>query len=154
MGTYNERLPSGKRRRGAIASQNVGFPDGEAQSARPLRLETGKGAGMPKLTPALALALPARAAAAPAPDDATRAYMTCVRRNAERLEPSGDPPQGVARAAVFLCQRDEMTAFNARGRPDANLRDTALFYGAGQATAARACRVAQRCGLAPLPNSN
>lgn len=113
---------------------------------------------MPRLTPALALALTMQAATAQTPDDATRAYMLCVRRTAELLEPSGDPPQDVARAAVALCQREEMTAFNARGGVNTgaatSLRDTAIFYGAMQSTTARACRVAQRCGLAPLPNSN
>jgi hypothetical protein len=113
---------------------------------------------MPNLTPTLALALLVQTAAAQTPDDAVRSYMHCVRRNAEILEPSGDPPQDVARAAVFLCGREETAALNAGYRPNASprstLRDTALFYGAAQATVARACRIAQRCGLAPLPNSN
>ena len=113
---------------------------------------------MPRLTPVVALALTMQVAAAQTPDDATRAYMLCVRRTAELLEPSGDPPQDVARAAVALCQREETIAFNAHGGADtgalSSLRDTAIFYGAAQSTAARACRIAQRCGLAPLPNSN
>ena len=113
---------------------------------------------MPNVTLALALVLWAQTAAALPPDDAVRSYMLCVRRNAELLEPSGDPPQDVARAAAFLCMRGEAAAFNAGYRPNASprstLRDTALFHGAAQATVARACRVAQRCGLAPLPNPN
>ena len=114
---------------------------------------------MPNLTPALALVLlVVQTAAAQPPDDAVGSYMLCVRRNAELLEPSGDPPQDVARAAAFLCMREETAASNAGYRANAGprsaIRDTALFHGAAQATVARACRVAQRCGLAPLPNSN
>ena len=109
---------------------------------------------MPNPTPALALVLLVQTAAAQTPDDVVRTYMLCVRRNAELLEPSGDPPQDVARAAAFLCMREETAAFNAGYRPNAgprsSLRETALLYGAAQATVARACRVAQRCGLAPL----
>jgi recombinational DNA repair protein (RecF pathway) len=103
----------------------------------------------------LALALAMQSAAAEAPQDATYAYMFCVRRHAELLEPSGDPPQDVARAAVFLCLREEGLAFNSDGRstPD-HLRNTAIFYGAAQTTVARACRLAQRCGLAPLSDPN
>ena len=104
---------------------------------------------MPKLAPTLALVLLVQTAAA---------QTLCVRRNAELLEPSGDPPQDVARAAAFLCMREETAALNAGYRasagPRSALRDTALFHGAAQATVARACRVAQRCGLAPLPNPN
>ena len=113
---------------------------------------------IPNLTPALVLALLVQTAAAQTSDDVVRSYMLCVRRNAEVLEPSGDPPQDVARAAVFLCGREETAAFNAGYRPNASprstLRDTALFHGAAQATVARVCRVANRCGLAPLPNSD
>lgn len=137
-------------------------PSKRALSSR-RRFEARREAGMPGLAPAVALALTLQSAAAQTPDDATRAYMLCVRRNAEFLEPSGDPPQDVARAAVFVCHREELAAFNAVNRPagappDSNalhaLRNSALFYGAGQATVARACRVAQRCGLAPLSSSN
>ncbi len=117
---------------------------------------------MPNLILALAMALLIQTAAAQTRNDLVGSYMLCVRRNAELLEPSGDPPQDVARAAVFLCPREEGAAFNATDRPgtrpDAfsmrDLRDTALYAGAAQATVARACRIAQRCGLAPVPNSN
>lgn len=60
----------------------------------------------------------------------------------------------VARAAVFLCQREESAAINADIRSAASLREAALFYGASQVTVARACRKAGRCGLAPLPDVN
>jgi hypothetical protein len=116
-------------------------------------MRTG-GKWMRKLILTLALTLLVHPATSQTSDDATRAYMLCVRRNAESLEPSGDPPQDVARAAVFLCGREEGVAFNFDISSAGRLRETALFYGAGQATVARACRIAKRCGFAPIPNSN
>ena len=78
-------------------------------------------------------------------------YMICVRTAAERLVPSGDAPQDVARAAVYLCSVEELAAFNLDPAKASQLRETALFYGAAQAVAARLCRLARDCGLAPLP---
>lgn len=96
--------------------------------------------------------LVAHAANAQTPDKAVRDYLLCVRRAAEVLEPSGDTPQDVARAAVLICQREEMSVSKDSDREAQRLRETALFYGAAQATVARACRIVGRCGLAPLPN--
>lgn len=83
-------------------------------------------------------------------DTLVRDYMFCVRRNAEVLEPSDDPPQDVARAAIFLCGREETAAINSKIDQATRLRETTIFYGAAQATIARACRRARRCGLAPI----
>jgi hypothetical protein len=83
-------------------------------------------------------------------------FMICVRRTAERLEPSGDAPKDVAEAAVFLCLPKETAAANAAIQAGdmqmmGSLRGTATFYGAGQVVAARLCRKTKDCGLAPLP---
>jgi len=98
---------------------------------------------------ALALVLTAAPVAAQSRDQLTGDYMLCVRQNAELLEVADDPPADVARAAVFLCQREELAAMNADLANATRLRETALFFGAAQATIARACRRANRCGLAP-----
>ena len=95
------------------------------------------------------LVLAVAPAAAQTRDQLTRSFMICVRQNAEVLEAAEDPPMDVARAAVFLCQREEGAAINADPANANRLRETALFYGAAQATIARACRRANRCGLAP-----
>lgn len=82
----------------------------------------------------------------------TRTYMLCVRRTAVRLEPSGDSPESVAKAAVFACQREEAALFAARPQDVNELRETALFYATGQAVAARLCRKTKDCGVTPLPH--
>src|SRR4051812_4889177 len=102
----------------------------------------------------IGLGLHAGMAAAQTTVTLTRDYMLCVRRNAEILELSEDPPQDVARAAVFVCSLDEAAAFSLDTGKAKSLRETALFYGAAQATVARACRRAAKCGLAPVQNSN
>jgi hypothetical protein len=99
---------------------------------------------------AIALLLFTRPAEAQPRDDLTRAFMVCVRSSADALEASGDTPQDVAQAAVFLCQREEAAAINADPRSALKLRETALFYGASQATIARLCRRTGRCDLAPV----
>lgn len=81
----------------------------------------------------------------------TREYMLCVRTKAIRLEPSGDSPEDVAKAAVFACQREEATVFAVLPREATQLRDTAIFYGTGQAVAARLCRKTHDCSVATLP---
>ena len=102
---------------------------------------------------ALALGMSTYPIKAQSQDDATRDYMFCVRRNAEILEPSEDTPRDVAHAAAFLCIREEITASNLNLSEASKLRETALSYGAAQATIARVCRRTGRCGLAPVPSS-
>ena len=82
--------------------------------------------------------------------DVVTAYMHCVRRNAERLEPAGDSPEDIARAAIFLCQSKEAAAFAASPSSAEELRAAAIFFGAGQAVVARLCRKTKDCGLAPV----
>jgi hypothetical protein len=106
---------------------------------------------MLRLLIALLLLATAAPASAQSRDDLVRAYMLCVRQHAQILEPSEDTPQDVARAAVFLCQRQEGAAFNADLRAASELRETALFFGAAQATIARLCRRTGRCDLAAVP---
>ncbi len=84
-------------------------------------------------------------------DSIVRAYMLCVRTTAERLEPSGDAPEDIAKASIFVCQSEEAKAFSADPAGAENLRDTAIFYGAGQAVIARLCRKTGDCGVAPVP---
>jgi hypothetical protein len=79
--------------------------------------------------------------------------MHCVRNNAVRLEPSCDAPEDIAKAAIFLCQREEGAAINANAENAKNamqLRETAIFYGSGQTVVARLCRKTKVCGLAPI----
>jgi len=83
-------------------------------------------------------------------DTLTREYMLCVRRNAVRLEPSGDPPGDVARAAVFACQPEEAALFAMLPQEANQLRATAIFFGTGQAVSARLCRKTKDCGVTPL----
>ncbi len=92
---------------------------------------------------ALALAL----AAPPDRDAQTRAYMNCVRTTAQRLEPSGDAPQEVARAATAFCQDFETPLFTAQPSTSMQLRETAIYYGAAQVVAARLCRKTKDCEL-------
>jgi hypothetical protein len=94
------------------------------------------------MTPALA--------ASTEQDAVVQAYMLCVRKNAERLEPSGDSPQDIAKASIFLCSNEELAAFAPDPSSATQLRETAIFYGTGQAVVARLCRKAKDCGLAPL----
>jgi hypothetical protein len=100
-----------------------------------------------------------------AQSDAVRTYMTCVRSMSARIEPSEEPPEEVAKAAIFVCQREELAAINAslssqvQGMSPDKLRATAIYYGASQAVLARLCRRAGECKLAPppaytSPNSN
>jgi hypothetical protein len=92
-------------------------------------------------------------AASPEQDSIVRAYMLCVRSTAERLEPSGDAPEDIAKASIFLCQTEEAKAFNADIAGAAQLRETAISYGASQTVIARLCRKTGDCGLAPVPKS-
>ncbi len=96
---------------------------------------------------ALALAL----ATSQTDDDSVRDYMLCVRRAAVRLEPSEASPEDVAKAAVFSCQTAEARAFNMHLAQANQLRETAIFYGVGQAVAARLCRRTRDCDVVPLP---
>ena len=91
----------------------------------------------------IALAL----SATPAEDQIVRNYMLCVRHAAVRLEPSEAPPEDVAKAAVFSCQAEETPALNIDVSQAMHLRETALFYGVGQAVAARLCRRTHDCGV-------
>ena len=93
-------------------------------------------------------------AASPEQDAAVRDYMYCVRNNAGRLEPSGDAPNDIAKASVFLCQSEELAAFAPSPDSAKQLRETAIFYGASQAVIARLCRKIGDCVLAPLPPKN
>lgn len=122
------------------------------------------------LGPALALGLVAAfvstpsvrsqesAPATPSTGDLTRTFMYCVRNLAARLEPSGDDPEAVAKAAVFLCLPEETDAVNAALREKDNylvgqLRGTAIFYGSGQVVIARLCRKTKDCLVPPPPAS-
>jgi|SRR6185503_20672621 len=98
------------------------------------------------------IALIVAAAALTPAADVVRDYIYCVRRNSARLEPSGDPLQDVAKAAIMMCNREELAAFSSlSGSTPEHLRETAIFYGAGQVVVTRVCRKNHDCGLLPLP---
>lgn len=106
---------------------------------------------LPVLVLSASAAMPVPANAQVDVAGANRAYFGCVRRAAEAIEPSGDAPMDVARAAVFYCAREETAAFRAMRGDESQLRESALFAGAAQTTFARLCRRASVCGLAPVP---
>jgi hypothetical protein len=77
--------------------------------------------------------------AAPADRNAqTIAYMHCVRRMARRLEPSGDAPEDVAKAATVYCQKFEAPLFASNADDAKILRETAIYYGAAEAVDSQA----------------
>ena len=82
-------------------------------------------------------------------DEAQGAYNVCVRRMAVRLEPSGDSPEDVARAAQVLCSTERFAAINAAVKAGgSSIEDTeqaAKFYAAAEATIARLCRKTKDC---------
>jgi hypothetical protein len=98
------------------------------------------------------IALVVAAAGLTPADEFVRDYMYCVRRNSARLEPSGDPPEDIAKAAIMMCNHEESAAFNSSsGSTPEHLRETAVFYGSGQVVVTRLCRRTRECGFLPLP---
>lgn len=91
------------------------------------------------------------AAAPPDRDTATQSYMYCVRKMARRLEPSGDAPDDIGKAATAFCRRLEEPLFIATPSEANTLRETAIYYGAAQAVAARLCRKTKDCELNTVP---
>jgi hypothetical protein len=97
-----------------------------------------------------ALALdPAQAATDTPLEAAQRTYNVCVRRYATRLEPSGDSPSDIARAAKILCSDERFAALNAAAKAGGTAIDdterAAEFYAAGQVTISRLCRKTKDC---------
>lgn len=82
-------------------------------------------------------------------DDAQRDYNVCVRKVAVRLEPSGDSPEDIARAAQVLCPSERFAAINAVVKVEGSAVDdterAAKFYAAAEATIARLCRKTKDC---------
>ena len=87
----------------------------------------------------------------PARDTAVRDYMHCIRKTAIRLEPSGDSPQDIGKAATAFCMKAEEPLFRAHPNDASTLRETAIYYGAAQAVAARLCRKTKDCELNSVP---
>ena len=66
---------------------------------------------------AAALSFATIAVAQPSPEQATRDEllrndMICVRRAAARLEPSGETPQSIAEAALWVCTAERIAVAN------------------------------------------
>ncbi|MDB5707718.1 MAG: hypothetical protein JWN66_4834 [Sphingomonas bacterium] len=82
-------------------------------------------------------------------DDAQRDYNICVRKAAVRLEPSGDAPEDIARAAQVLCSTERFVALNiavkAGGTAVNDTESAAKFYAAAEVTIARLCRKTKDC---------
>lgn len=95
------------------------------------------------------LALAAASVSNPSLDGAQRAYNICVRRTAVRLEPSGDSPEDIARAAQVLCSTERFAALNAAvaagGSAIEDTERAAKFYAAAEVTIARLCRKTKDC---------
>lgn len=89
------------------------------------------------------------AASASPLDQAQRSYNVCVRRMAVRLEPAGDSPEDIARAAQVLCSTERFAALNAAVAAGGSAIDdterAAKFYAAAETTIARLCRKTKDC---------
>jgi hypothetical protein len=90
-------------------------------------------------------------------NELTKTYMLCVRRAAIQLEPSGDSPEDIGRAATWACANEEVAAVNASlqvqrpGYGPTDLRGSGLYVGAAQAVGARRCRKTKNCTYAHVP---
>ena len=90
-------------------------------------------------------------------DDLTKTYMLCVRRAAIQLEPSGDSPEDIGRAATWACANEEVAAVNASlkiqrpGYGPTDLRGSGIYVGAAQAVGARLCRQTKDCSYGHVP---
>ena len=111
------------------------------------------------LAAGISISAPVARAADTAEEAAFREFMRCVGIMAVWLEPSGDAPEDIARAAVFACQQEEVEAAalvsdssdaTSAGMTPERIRQAGMSYGAGQAIVARMCRVTGHCGLVKL----
>lgn len=90
-------------------------------------------------------------------DSLVRDYLLCARRAAIRLEPAGDAPEDIARAATWVCANEEIAAVNAalkvprQGMGPSDLRGAAVYAAGAQAVGARLCRKTKDCAYAHVP---
>ena len=100
----------------------------------------------------------ALASASPDSDTLVRDYNLCMRRMAEKLEPSGESPTDIANAAKAFCSDQRFKALNSardfNGGTTASIDEmerAAEFYARAQVVAVRLCKKTGDCALTKIP---